>query len=268
MADRAPLLDSRFVESGGRTVHSLQTTAPVPPGRPAVVLVHGFASCRYMAPLALRLAPNFPVHAPDLPGFGRSANPDGGLHVAGLADALADWMTAVGLDRAVLVANSFGGQIAVELAARHPDRVEALVLQGLTGDPLTRDPVDQALRWLLNALTEDPAMRWGIVRHYDDFGLRQILTSFGDLLRQPVDERLPQVRAPALVVRGSEDEIMTAAWARSAAELLPRGRLIEMPGAAHTLNYSHSAPFARVIRTFLGFGSRPGGTGATGAGAP
>jgi len=262
MPDRSPLLDSRFVESGGQTVHYLQTTAPARPDRPPVVLVHGFASCRYMAPLALRLAPDVAVYAPDLPGFGRSPNPPRGLHVEGLADALADWMTAVGIDRAVHVANSFGGQILVELAVRHPDRVDSLVLQGLTGDPLTQDPVDQTLRWLINALTEPPAMRWGILKHYDDFGVRQLMTSFGDLLRQPVDARLLKVQAPALVVRGTEDEIMTAAWARSAAELLPRGRLIEMPGAAHTLNYSHSEPFARMIRGFLGFGPHPGGAEA------
>jgi len=100
-----------------------------------------------MAPLALRQAPVFPVQAPDLPGFGRSPNPGAGLHVAGPADALADCMAAVGLDRPVPVANSFGGRIAVELAVRHPDRVDPLVLQGLTGDPMIRDPRD-GTRWI------------------------------------------------------------------------------------------------------------------------
>jgi 2-hydroxy-6-oxonona-2,4-dienedioate hydrolase len=71
---------------------------PAPEGRTAVVLVHGLVvSSRCMIPTAERPAPHHQVFVPDLPGFGRSEGPRRGLDVAGLSDALSDWMGEVGL---------------------------------------------------------------------------------------------------------------------------------------------------------------------------
>ena len=110
-----------------------------PSHRPPVVLVHGYGmSSRYMVPLALELAPDFRVYAPDLPGFGRSSKPRKVLDMVELADALAGWMARIGLRRAVMIGNSMGCQVLVEFAVRHEDWVDRLVLQGLTPDPAAR----------------------------------------------------------------------------------------------------------------------------------
>ena len=72
-----------------------------------MVLVHGLGvSSRYMLPTLALLAPRARVFAPDLPGFGHSTKPPHTLSLAELADSLADWMSATGLDRAVLLGNS------------------------------------------------------------------------------------------------------------------------------------------------------------------
>src|SRR5581483_11388064 len=131
-------LESLWLRVGGRRVHAL-ISAGSPLGAPTVVLVHGLgASSSYMAPLARSLAPHCRVLAPDLPGFGKSDHPPHVLDVPQLADALIDWMAAVGLPRAALVGNSMGCQIAVDAAVRYPERVERLVLQGVTIDPAAR----------------------------------------------------------------------------------------------------------------------------------
>ncbi len=110
-----------------------------PAGRAPVVLVHGLGvSSRYMRPLARHLATDLRVHAPDLPGFGRSGKPRRVLSIPELADWLAAWMEAAGLRRAALVGNSLGCEILVELVLRHPERVERLVLQGRTPEPGAR----------------------------------------------------------------------------------------------------------------------------------
>src|SRR3982751_3131372 len=104
-----------------------------------VILVHGMViSSRYMVPTAERLAPLCDVYAVDLPGYGKSAKPARVLSLAELADALAAWMKAAGLEKAHLVGNSFGCQIIVEFALRHPARVNRIVLQGPTVDPEAR----------------------------------------------------------------------------------------------------------------------------------
>ncbi len=122
----------------GRRMHARvsdgQTAGSIP-----VVLVHGLVvSGRYMVPLLDELARSHAVYAPDLPGFGRSEGPAHAPDVEGLADALAAWMRAVGLSGAALVGNSMGCQVTVELALRHPELVERVVLQGPTMDPRAR----------------------------------------------------------------------------------------------------------------------------------
>lgn len=100
---------------------------------PDVVCVHGLGvSGRYFVPLGERLRARARVHIPDLRGFGLTPGPRPALGVRGLAAALDSWMAAVGVERATLVGNSFGCQIAVELAVTRPERVQRLVLNGPT----------------------------------------------------------------------------------------------------------------------------------------
>jgi pimeloyl-ACP methyl ester carboxylesterase len=74
------------------------------------------------------------------------------------------------------------------------------------------------------------------------------------LLRHPIEERLSQVRMPALVLRGTHDPVVPRAWARRAAHLLPQGRLIEVAGAAHIMNFHAPERFARIVRRYVGLG--------------
>jgi pimeloyl-ACP methyl ester carboxylesterase len=99
-----------------------------------------------MVPAAERLGVHHPVYAPDLPGFGKSAKPRQALDLAGLSDALASWMRAVGLNRAAFLGNSMGCQIVAEFALRHPSLIERAVLQGPTVDREARNLVRQAAR--------------------------------------------------------------------------------------------------------------------------
>ncbi len=221
-------------------------------GGPPVVLVHGLVvSGRYMVPLFDELAPFHDVYAPDLPGFGRSEGPARALDVVGLADALAAWMRAVGLRRAVLVGNSMGCQIIAWLALRHPGLVEKVVLQGPTMDSGARSTLRQTWRLLLDTTREPPSliaiegldlMRAGVGRSWRTFRY-----ALGD----PIEERLPRLRVPALVVHGSRDRISPLGWAEEVARLLPDGRLVVLPGAAHAANFSAPAEFARAVRSFL-----------------
>jgi pimeloyl-ACP methyl ester carboxylesterase len=95
-------------------------------------------SHRYLMPLAAELAGHHPVHVVDLPGFGLSGDPGRVLGVAEHADHLAAWLEAGGLPPVAVLGNSFGCQVAVELAVRHPDRVAGLVLVGPTMDSSAR----------------------------------------------------------------------------------------------------------------------------------
>jgi hypothetical protein len=131
-------------------------------------------------PLAARLADHHPVHVVDLPGFGLSGDPSRVLDVAEHADHLAAWLQAAGLPAVAVLGNSFGCQVAVDLAMRHPDRVG------------------------------------GLVRDVHDAGPRRVVGTLAHALRDPIEDKLPLVRAPTLVTRGSTEPIVPMAWAQAA----------------------------------------------------
>jgi 2-hydroxy-6-oxonona-2,4-dienedioate hydrolase len=245
-------LESRWITVDGLPVHARISADPAPSGLPAVVLVHGIGvSSRYMVPLAERLAAHYRIYVPDLPGFGRSGKPPHVLNLTELADALAGWMRAAGLERAALLGNSFGCQIIAELALRHPQRVERAVLQGPTVDPKARTALQQIARWQLDSPREPPSQALIIMRDYRDCGIRRLIRTFQYSLQDRIEEKLPRMHVPTLVVRGGRDPIVPQRWAEEATRLLPRGRLIVIPGAAHTVNYNSPLELARVVRPFL-----------------
>ena len=144
----------------------------------------------------------------------------------------------------VVVAQSMGCQVATVLAVRRPDLVERLVLIGPTVDPRARSVLRQALRLALDAWYEPPSLVATVVREYVRHGgVRQARYAVSDR----IEERLPLVAAPTVVVRGANDPICPPAWARTAADLLPAGRLVTIAGAAHAAHASHPREVAEIV---------------------
>ncbi|MDQ4105774.1 MAG: alpha/beta hydrolase [Actinomycetota bacterium] len=237
---------------GGWRTYTRVSAQPVPEGRVPVVLVHGMVvSGRYMVPTAQLLAPHHRVYIPDSPGFGESEGPERVPGVPDLASLLGEWMEAVGVGRAALLGNSFGCQVAAELAVRRPELVERLVLQGPTTDPRARTAARLITRWLLDVPKESPSQGPIMLRDYRQAGLRRAADVFRRMLEDRIEERLPRIEIPTLVVRGSRDPIVPQRWAEEATDLLPEGRLVVIPGAAHTINYSAPLELSRVVLPFL-----------------
>jgi 2-hydroxy-6-oxonona-2,4-dienedioate hydrolase len=234
-------------------LHALVSAEDPPTDAPTLVLVHGLAmSSRYLVPLAEHVAARARVYVPDLPGYGRSDRPRGrDLTVPELADALSAWMDRTGLDRPHLIGNSFGCQVIADVAARYPDRVGRLVLQGPTMDPHARSAWRQALRWLAVVPFERYSEGVVLVRDLRDLGPRRAVNMLRIALSDPIEQKLARTVAPTLVVRGTLDAIVPRRWAEEATRLLPNGRLIAVEGAAHTINYSQPARLVEAIWPFL-----------------
>ena len=219
---------------------------------PAVVLVHGLGvSHRYFVPTAARLVREVPTYVPDLPGYGLSTKPPQALGIGGLADALAAWMDAARLRSAVLVGNSMGCQIVVDLAVRQPRRALGVVLQGPTVDPAARRVSSQVVRVVVDTFREPlsyiPIVVWDYLRS----GVLRNAATFLSALEDPIAEKLAYVSAPALVVRGERDVIAPARWGEEAAERLPRGSLVTIPSAPHAANYAAPEELAGIILRFV-----------------
>src|SRR5580693_5630993 len=97
------------------------------------------------------LAEHFRVIVPDLPGYGRSSKGvDGSDPFGYLADTIRALLDALGIDRASLVGNSYGGACALRLALDTPERVDKLVLMGPGGIGTTRALPTAGLNSLLS----------------------------------------------------------------------------------------------------------------------
>jgi hypothetical protein len=173
------------------------------------------------------------------------------LAVAQFARFLADWLDVAGLPRAVVVANSMGCQASVDLAVAKPDRVAGLVLVGPTVDPRARSLRSQTARLVLDSLREPLRLDAVVLSDYARVGPRRTLRSARVMLAHRLEERLPLLRVPTLVVRGERDPIVPKEWAEEAAGLVPGGRLVVVPGAAHCAHFTHPEAVARAIADFL-----------------
>jgi len=96
---------------------------------PAIVLLHGYAeTSRMWRPLIPRLAPNFTVIAPDLPGIGGSDIPKDGLDMKDAAVRIHDLVKRLGIEKAVVVGHDIGLMVAYAYAAQFPAETDKLVL--------------------------------------------------------------------------------------------------------------------------------------------
>jgi pimeloyl-ACP methyl ester carboxylesterase len=219
---------------------------------PTVVLVHGLGvSSRYMIPTAERLADIARVYALDLPGFGKSGRTPQALAVPELADYLNVWMEAIGIERAMLVGNSFGAQIIVDLAARYPARVQSAALIAPTIDQNARGFFRQLGRLLLDAPREPLSLLPIVMGDYFTAGLSRTARTLLHALADPIEAKLPHIKTPTLVIRGERDPIVSQQWAEEVARLLPSARMEIIPRVAHAVNYSSPDELRRLLLPLL-----------------
>lgn len=103
------------------------------PQKPTLVLLHGYPSSSFMfRDLITKMSHRFHLVAPDYPGFGNTSTPPAAEfkytfdHLAEITD---HFLEALKLDRYSLYVQDYGGPIGFRIAAKHPERVQALIIQ-------------------------------------------------------------------------------------------------------------------------------------------
>jgi pimeloyl-ACP methyl ester carboxylesterase len=219
-----------------------------------IVHVHGFGiSGSYLMPTARLLTGQRVNIVPDLPGYGGSQRRDHTLDIPELAAAVLALLDALQLEKVVLVGNSMGCPVSLEVAHAAPERVEAMVLVspagGVQNQPLTR-ALGQLAR---DGLRETPRMARVAVPDYVRFGPLSALRLFHQLTVFPSLERLLHAPVPALAVLGSRDPLMPGpSRVIEVARMSPEHvTVVVIHGAAHAINFSHPGELANVISSWL-----------------
>lgn len=240
------------VRVGGRNV--FYRRSPGPPDAVPVVHLHGFAiSGAYLMPTARRLAGTRVNVVPDLPGYGRSPLHGRPLDLPALGRAVLDLLDALELPRAVLLGNSMGCPIGLEVAHAAPERVDRLVLVSPAGG-VHNQPLGRALLQLArDGIWESPRMARVAVPDYLRFGPVSALRLFHQLTLFPSLDRLVHTPVPTLAVIGSRDPLMPGpARVMEVARMSPpHVSVVVIGGAAHALNFSHPGELANVVSAWL-----------------
>jgi pimeloyl-ACP methyl ester carboxylesterase len=223
------------------------------------------------------------VLAPDRPGYGQTAGD--AADMAANAEILAAMLVQRGAAPATVMGHSYGGGIAILLAAHHPEVVSGLVLVGSVGRADSVNVVDHvlALPWAGEALTAAGLLTFGRVlprlrglaehvpgrrlawleaslpdRRYAEvaarFG-RQIWRSFvaeqRSLVREigDVEASLPHVRVPTVVITGTWDVVVPPSVAASVATAVPGAELVTVARTGHFVPRDAPQVVARAVRT-------------------
>jgi len=253
---------------------------------PVLLLVHGIAgSSRTWREVMPLLAKRFTVIAPDLIGHGDSAKPVGDYSLGAHASGLRDLLTLLGVERATIVGQSFGGGVAMQLAYQHPELCERLVLVDSGG-------LGHEVSWLLRLLTLPGAeyampvlfprfVRQGgnsVARFLFDRGLRadrvaEMWRAYASLteaanrrafvrtMRSVIDPGGQTVSAmdrlylashlPTLIIWGERDEIIPVSHAYAAHEAIPGSRLEVIEGVGHFPHVEQPLRFVRILTDFM-----------------
>lgn len=211
------------------------------------MLVHGIGSSwLYFERLTRVLARRWPVVAVDLPGFGRSPRPDRTLTIAEHSQALGEFLEDHGLGGGVLVGHSLGCQVVAGVLRDRPAAASRAVLIGPTVDDQARSAVRQGLRLARNMAREPRSLMPVQVSSYLACGPRTYVGTVRPMLRDHIEEALPQVRVPVQFVRGEHDPIAPRRWVAALSALTPQAALAEVPGAHHVVQWSHPEVVAEL----------------------
>jgi 2-hydroxy-6-oxonona-2,4-dienedioate hydrolase len=217
-----------------------------------LLFVHGIGvSSGYWLPLTQELEDEYNLCIPDLPGYGKSSRPEHALRTAELADILHDFIKQLKLTNVILVGNSYGCQIVIDMLYRyHPSEVRKAVLLGPTVYADERSIGTQLLRLAQDAAYEPTWSLFVLAREYIQAGARHSLESLKYAIHDRPEDKLHTIHMPVLVVRGEYDSIVPTEWTQILAEKIPKASVAEIPDCGHIVHFGGTSQTADVIRNF------------------
>jgi len=217
----------------------------------------------------------------DLPGFGRSQTPTAPISIPGYAATLERLCDLLELDRVIVVGNSMGGLIAVEMALRFPERVRGLVLvspaamaiQSFRAAPasallavLSHTPLGtpDGVRRILRRPGARHLAFATVVRHPTLLDVDMLCELAGGrgapglggaleaMMGHSLRRRLSTLEVPSLLVHGREDMLVPVADSIWLSKQLPRAELRIFEDTGHLPMVERAVPFNDLLAGFAG----------------
>ena len=257
-------------------------------GEKVILFIHGLGS---YAPAWKKniesLRADYRCLAIDLPGYGKSSKGNYEASMTYFATVVKDFLDVLGIDKAVLVGHSMGGQIAITTALAYPALVERLVLVAPAGFETFHKGERQWFREVLTPtavkLTTVEQIRENIAWNFyempadaefmvtDRIAMRSakefdaycyiIPECVKGMVDQPVFDELPKVQQPTLAIYGRQDNLIpnrflhggdTEDIGQQGVAQMPNARLLMVDKAGHFVQFEQAARVNEAIRGFMG----------------
>ncbi len=264
----------KYADIGGRRLAYDEVTPPEPRG--TILLLNGLGATRQgWARQMPAFGQQYRTIAMDHRDIGDSDPYEDPYAIIDQADDAAQFLHALNIDRAHVVGLSMGGFISLNLALRHPDVVQSLVLVSTSAGGATHlRPTPEAQAALIPDPTADPAERARYTfRTITGPGFMDAHPEVADLLAQAATERptspaafarqygaiqthdtstrLGEIHAPTLVIHGDADPLVPYGNGQFLASHIPNAHLITYPGVGHVPIIERADEFNRDVLNFI-----------------
>lgn len=234
-----------------------------------VLLLHGWGtSLQAFAPLQRYLKDKFKVFAIDFPGFGASEQPPIAWGTEEYTVLIKKFQTELGITNPILIGHSFGGRVAIRLAAS--EKVNKVVLIDSAGIRLPRSRkyytkiflfkvakkvlafniVKKAFKFISgkNAI-EYLQQRFGSADYKNASGVMR--STLVKVVNEDLKDLLPKIQAPTLLIWGENDQDTPVAAAKIMEKLIPDAGLVVLKNAGHYSYLDSFQQFLLVLNSFL-----------------
>ncbi len=235
----------------------------------AVLLLQGWGtSVELYSAVIDKMAEKYRVLAPDLPGFGASAEPPEPWHVDDYADFVLAFCAKLGIERCIIFAHSFGGRVTLKLMAREalPLTVDKIILTGAAG--IRHEPSEAAkkkaaayqrgkkflssapMKALFPNALENLRNKHGSADYKAASPMmRQVLVN---TVNEDLAPLLPKCTPETLLIWGRNDDAAPYEDGQRMEREMPDAGLVTIEGAGHFAFLEQQYLFLRVLSSFLG----------------
>lgn len=234
-----------------------------------ILILHGWGLSRSVyKDLASELKKHgFRIYRPDLPGFGKEKISEKPHGLGDYVDFILHYVKLNGLNHFTVIGHSFGGRIAIKLAANYPQVVDKLILTGvpgfrsenqlkifgfrvlakagkLVGGIFRSGKLNDYLRKILYRLT-------GLSDYYKAKGAMR--ETFKKIIGEDLVSSMRRVQCPTLLLWGKEDKITPVWMAEKMVKEIKGAKLMVISGENHKFPYQNPKLFTRKIIGLLHF---------------
>ena len=238
-----------FIHAGGFRIRYMEAGEG-----PVLVHLHGAGGLRLSRGHDL-LAQHHRVIVLEMPGFGTSPENARSADTKDLAETMAAAIQAMGIEAYDLMGTSFGGKVVLWLAALHPDRVRALVLEAPAAirppdtRPSSGTPEEMARRLYAHPERMPPLTPVDPAVQAKQLAL--VMRSIGPARDAELEAAMRTIETPVLVLFGTLDRIIPSEMGRHYKALLPRCHLMFVYDAGHAPAAERPEAFTEAVTDFL-----------------